>query len=107
MKTTTLMLTTLMTATAAFSQVMISDGTKVRVRLEQNLSSETAELGQTVDFAVTQEVRIGDAVVIANGARATGSIVQVEGKRSFGRAGKLDFSIDRVQLVDGQWLNVR
>ena len=107
MKTTTLMLATLMTATAAFSQVMISDGTKVRVRLEQNLTSETAELGQTVDFAVTQEVRVGDVIVIANGARATGSIVKSEHKKSFGRAGALDFTIDRVQLVDGAWLNVR
>jgi hypothetical protein len=104
---TTLMLATMMTAAAAFAQTMIPDGTKIRVRLEQNLSSETAELGQTVDFAVTQEVRVGDAIVIANGARATGSIVQVERKKSFGRAGKLDFSIDRVQLMDGAWLNVR
>lgn len=104
---TTLMLATMLTAASAFAQVMIPDGTKVRVRLEQNLTSETAELGQTVDFAVTQEVRVGDAVVVANGARATGSITHVQPKRGFGRAGKLDFSIDRVQLVDGAWLNVR
>ncbi len=64
-------------------------------------------MGQTVDFAVTQEVRVGDAIVIANGARATGSIVDVQEKRRMGRAGKLDFSIERVQMVDGNWLNVR
>jgi hypothetical protein len=104
---TTLILATLMTAATTFAQVMIPDGTKVRVRLEQNLTSETAELGQTVDFAVTQEVRVNDNVVVANGARATGSIVSVQGRRSFGRGGKLDFTIDRVQLVDGQWLSVR
>ncbi|SPF56477.1 hypothetical protein SBA4_870025 [Candidatus Sulfopaludibacter sp. SbA4] len=86
---------------------MIPDGTKVRVRLEENLSSETAELGQTVDFSVTQEVRVGDAVVIANGARATGSIVKAEQRRRLGRSGQLDFTIERIQLVDGNWLNVR
>jgi hypothetical protein len=104
---TNLMLATMLTAGLAMAQVMVPDGTKVRVRLEQNLSSETAEMGQTVDFVVTQEVRVGDAVVVANGARATGSIVEVEPKRRLGRAGKLDFSIDRVQLVDGNWLSVR
>jgi hypothetical protein len=104
---TNLVLATILTAGMAMAQVMIPDGTKIRVRLETDLSSETSELGQTVDFAVTQEVRIGDAVVVANGARATGSIVQVEPKRRMGRSGKLDFSIDRVQLVDGAWLNVR
>src|SRR5215208_7318549 len=96
---TKLMLATMLTAASAFAQTMIPDGTKIRVRLEHNLTSETAELGQTVDFAVTQEVRIGDAVVVANGARATGSIVLAEHKKSFGRGGSLDFSIDRVQLV--------
>jgi hypothetical protein len=103
----TLLLATILTAATASAQTMIPDGTKIRVRLEQNLSSETAELGQVVDFAVTQEVRVGDAVVVANGARATGSIVHVQPKRGFGRSGKLDFSIERVQLVDGAWLNVR
>ncbi len=106
MKCTALM-AALFTASMAMAQVMIPDGTKVRVRLEENLSSETAELGQTLDFAVTQEVRVGDAIVVANGARATGSIVKVEQKRRMGRAGMLDFSIERVQMVDGNWLSVR
>src|SRR5260370_11246636 len=104
---TNLLLAAVFTASMAMAQVMIPDGTKVRVRLEENLSSETAELGQTLDFAVTQEVRVGDAVVIANGARATGSIVNVEQRRRTRRAGMFDFSIERVQLVDGNWLSVR
>src|SRR5688500_1352833 len=104
---TNLMLTTMLTAGMGLAQVMIPDGTKIRLRLEQNLSSETGELGQTVDFAVTQEVRRGDAEVIANGARATRSTGQAEPKRRFGRAGQPDLSIEPVQLVDGGWLNVR
>jgi len=104
---TNLLLAALFTASMAMAQVMIPDGTKLRVRLEENLSSETAELGQTVDFAVTQEVRVGDAVVVANGARATGSIIKVQPRRRMGRAGYLDFTIERVQLVDGNWLSVR
>ena len=104
---TNLLLAALFTASMAMAQVMIPDGTRIRVRLEENLSSSSAELGQTVDFAVTQEVRVGDAIVVANGARATGSIVKVEERRRMGRAGMLDFSIERVQLVDGNWLNVR
>ncbi len=104
---TNLLLATLLTAGMAMAQVMIPDGTKLRVRLEQNLTSETAELGQTVDFSVTQEVRVGDAVVVANGARATGSIIRAEARRRMGRSGQLDFTIERVQMVDGNWLSVR
>ena len=51
---------------------MIPDGTKIRVRLEQNLSSESAELGQTVDFVVTQEVRIGDVIIHRAQSRRAG-----------------------------------
>ncbi|HTQ57390.1 MAG TPA: PEGA domain-containing protein [Bryobacteraceae bacterium] len=101
------LLAALFTASMAMAQVMIPDGTKIRVRLEENLSSETAEAGEVLDFAVTQEVRVGDAVVIANGARATGNIIKAEHRRRLGRAGYLDFSIERVQMVDGNWLNVR
>jgi hypothetical protein len=104
---TNLVLATLMTAGMAMAQIVIPDGTKIRVRLEQNLSSESAELGATVDLATTQEVRVGDAVVIANGARVTGSIVTAQAKRRMGRGGKLDFTIERVQMVDGNWLSVR
>ena len=108
---TNLLLATMFTATlftgSAMAQVMIPDGTRIRVRLEENLNSATAELGETVDFAVTQEVRIGDAIAIANGARATGSIIRREGRRMFTRGGELDFTIERVQMVDGNWLNVR
>lgn len=100
-------LSSLALSSLAFSQVMIPDGTRIRLRLEQTLSSETAENGQIVDFSVTQEVRVGDAIVIANGARATGTVSLVEAKKRLGRAGKLDFSIDRVQTVDGSWLNLR
>ena len=95
------------TASLAMSQVMIPDGTRIRLRLDENLTSQTAEEGETVDFSVTQEVRVGDAIVIANGARATGSIVKREGRRMLTRGGELDFTIDRVQMVDGNWLNVR
>src|SRR5262245_3214013 len=63
--------------------------------------------GQTVDFRVIQEVRIGDAVVVASGAPAQGSIISAEAKRRMGRGGKLALTVERVQMVDGNWLTVR
>jgi hypothetical protein len=104
---TNLMLATLMTASLAMAQLAVPDGTKIRVRLEENISSETADLGQTVDFVVAHEVRMGDTLLVAYGAPATGTVVEVEHKRRMGRAGKLDFSIDRIQMVDGNWMSVR
>ena len=104
---TNLIIATILTAGVAMSQVVIPDGTRIRVRLEQNLSSDSIEAGQVVDFAVTQEVRIGDSVVIASGAPAQGSVISAEARRRMGRGGKLAFTVERVQMVDGNWLNVR
>ena len=89
------------------AQIILPEGTKIRVRLDQNISSATAEEGQTVEFSVSDPVRVGDTVVIAEGARVTGVITEAHEKRRLGRAGKLDFSIDRVRTVDNQWVPLR
>jgi hypothetical protein len=104
---TNLLIATILMAGTAMAQAVIPDGTGIRVLLEEDLSSETGRVGQIVSLHVAQDVYVGNAVVIAAGARATGSIVKLEKRRSFGRGGELDFSIERVQLVDGSWLNVR
>ena len=91
----------------AAAQVVVPDGTKVRVRLDQTLSSATAEEGQTVELSVTDAIVVDGVAVVAEGARGTGTVVIAQEKRRMGRAGKLDFSVDRVRAVNGQWLPVR
>jgi len=92
---------------AALAQVVVPDGTKVRVRLDQSLSSATADEGQTVELSVSEAIRVDGTMVVAEGARATGTVVTAQEKRRMGRAGKLDFSVDRVRTVAGEWLPVR
>jgi len=94
-------------ATLAAAQTTIPDGTKLRVRLDQTISSSTAEEGQTVELSVTEPVKAGDQIVIPEGARVTGTVTDAQEKRRMGRAGKLDFSIDRVRAADGQWVPLR
>jgi PEGA domain len=89
------------------AQVVIPEGTKLRVRLENTISSATAEEGQIVELSVMDPVKLGDLTVIAEGARVTGTVTEAHEKRRMGRAGKLDFSIDRVKATDSQWVNLR
>jgi hypothetical protein len=91
----------------AFAQVVVPDGTKVRVRLDQTLSSATAEEGQTVELSVADAIQVDGVTVVQEGARASGTVVLAQEKRRMGRAGKLDFSVDRVRTVKGEWLPVR
>jgi hypothetical protein len=94
-------------AGSGFGQVLVPEGTKVRVRLEQNISSATAEQGETVELSVTDAVKVGNVVVFPEGARVTGTITEAQEKRRMGRAGKLDFSIDRAKGSDDQWVPLR
>lgn len=89
------------------AQVQIPDGTRIRVRLEHPVSSASAQEGETVSFSVADPVRVGDALVIVQGASATGTVTLAQERRRMGRSGKLDFSIERVRAVDGQWIPVR
>jgi hypothetical protein len=94
-------------AAIASAQVVIPDGTKLRLRLDQTLTSATADEGQTVELSVAETVTVDGVAIIQEGSRATGTVVLAQEKRRMGRAGKLDFSVDRVRAVNGQWLPVR
>jgi hypothetical protein len=89
------------------AQIVLPEGTKVRVKLDQHISSATAVEGQIVELSVTDAILVGESVVIPEGARVTGTITQAQEKRRLGRAGKLDFSIDRVKTADNQWISLR
>lgn len=91
----------------AFSQLIIPSGTKVTCRLDQTISSATAQEGQGVNLSVTEDVRINDVVVIKQGATVFGAITMAQEKRRMGRAGKLDFSIDKVRAADGEFIPLR
>lgn len=89
------------------AQVDIPEGTRVQVRLEERLSSETANQGQKIRFTVTENVEVNGKTVIDQGAPVTGTITVVEPRHRMGKDGKLEFSVDRVASVDGQPVELR
>jgi hypothetical protein len=79
----------------------LQDGTAVKLRLAENLTSATAKVGQQVLFEVVEEVDLEGVPVVAKGAQALATVTTAETKKSMGRGGKLDVNIDSVRLVDG------
>ena len=99
--------TFLLSAALVAAQVTVPDGTKIRVRLDQTISSGTADQGQVVELSVAEPIKVDGQVVIPEGSRVTGTVTEAHEKRHMGRAGKLDFSIDRVRAADGEWIPLR
>ncbi len=83
------------------------DGTPVKMRLGENLSSETNKTGDSVPFEVTDEVDVDGVAVIPKGAQGLATITTAEPKRRMGRGGKLDVNIDSVRLADGEKAQLR
>ena len=89
------------------AQVEIPEGTKVRVRLDQQLSSETAAEGQLVQLSVADDIKFGSVVAIKGGTAVLGKVVSAVPGKNLGRAGKLDFSIDAILAADGDTIPLR
>lgn len=104
---TRLMITFAGLSSLSFAQLVIPSGSKVTCRLDQAISSATAQEGQAVNLSVTEDIRINDVVVIKQGSTVYGAITQAQEKRRMGRAGKLDFSIDKVRAADGEFIPLR
>src|SRR5580698_3545104 len=61
------------------------DGTPVKLRLSENLSSESSKTGQQVSFEVTEEVVVDGVPVIPKGALALATVTEAQPKRRMGR----------------------
>ncbi len=83
------------------------DGTPVKLRLAETVSSATAKAGQQVPFEVVEEVQVQGVVVIPKGATALATVVDADHKKTMGRGGKLDLNIDSVRLLDNEKATLR
>jgi hypothetical protein len=89
------------------AQIEIPEGTKVGVRLDQQLSSETSKVGESVQLSVASDVKIGNVVAIKAGTAVIGKVLTAVHEKNMGRAGKLDFSVDAILAPDGEKIPLR
>jgi hypothetical protein len=85
--------------------VNVIDATPFGIVLAEDVPAD-AEEGRTLHFTATQELKVGDNVVIAKGATVTGSVVEAGKRKAFG-GNKMTFRLLQVEAVDGKKLNVR
>lgn len=84
------------------SKMILLDGTPIKARFTRTISSADAKTGDTIDFEILEDVKIGDTVVVPRGGNAFGTITQAKPKGRLGRGGKLDLAIDYVRLINGE-----
>ncbi|MFN7918491.1 MAG: hypothetical protein U0Q16_00250 [Bryobacteraceae bacterium] len=87
-----------MTIAVAQAQVTVAEGTRVRVRLDQDVHAAPAGPDGSIALSVVEPVEFGASVAIQTGAAVHGKVVT---EPSF------DLVVDRVQLTDGTWIGLR
>lgn len=88
-------------------QSTLEDGTPVKLRISQTVSSASAHLNDRVEFEVLEEVRVAGTLIIPKGGIAWGTVTEVQPRRRLGRGGKLEIVMDAVRLVDGERASLR
>jgi hypothetical protein len=83
------------------AQLIIPDGTPVKLQLAQSVSSAHACVGDLLDFIVVRDVSVGGFTIIQAGTMARGSITEVKGRRLLGIGGKVSLKLDSVELSNG------
>jgi PEGA domain len=83
------------------------DGTPIKLRINRTVSSADAKTGETVDFEVLEDVKVGEIIVIPRGGIALATVTEAKPRRNMGRAGRLNVNIDSVRLVNGEKVALR
>jgi hypothetical protein len=89
-------------ATTPNPQSTLEDGTPVKLRIAQTVSSADAHVNDRVEFEVLEDIRIADTLIIPKGGIAWGTVTEAQPKRRMGRGGKLEIVMESVRLVDGE-----
>ncbi len=83
------------------------DGTEVKLRLSETISSADAHVGQQVPFEVTEDIVVQGVTIIPKGSAALATVTTAEPKKRMGRGGKLDVNIDSTRLTTGEKIQLR
>ena len=85
------------------AQVVIPAGTRVRVRLDEDLGSKISQTGQTFDATVADDVVADGQTIIPRGARAEGTVIDAKPLGRFKGGAVLELRLERVRTNWGSY----
>jgi len=78
--------------------IIVPAHTEMVLRLDEEIASDRARVGQTVAVSVARDVIVDGAVLIPRGAPGVGAVTFRTGKGAFGKSGKLDIELRSVEV---------
>jgi hypothetical protein len=84
-----------------FEELVVSADSVIGLQTETRVSSETARVEDRIEARVSRDVRVGGRVAIPAGARAIGSVMQVDHGGKFKERARLGVKFHTLVLTDG------
>jgi hypothetical protein len=79
------------------AKVLLPRGTAVSFVFASDVSSKTAEVGDKISLTLTEDLKVGDVVVVRKGAPAVATVIQVDKTGLAGMPGEVAFQVDALQ----------
>lgn len=80
--------------------ILLARGTPVPLVFGAELTSQTAEVGDKIPMALSEDLKVGDAVIASKGSPAFGIVMQVDKTGAGGAPGDITFKADSL-IVHG------
>jgi hypothetical protein len=87
-------------------EIVVAANSVIGLQTETRISSETARVEDRVEARVTRDVRVGEAIAIPAGARAVGTVTQVERGGKFKERARLGIRFTTLVLADGTRMSI-
>ena len=87
-------------APAVPAKLILKEGTDVKLKFSDDLSSKTANEGDPVNLVLDEDLKVGDVVVVRAGAKATGTITNAKKAGMMGKAGELNMRLEHLKAGD-------
>ena len=80
----------------------LEPGTKIRVSMDNEISSEVASVNDTFTTTIAEPVRVRETIVLPIGTVIEGRITQVERASGGGKGGKLSVKFETIRFESGE-----
>jgi len=84
-------------------KVLLKEGTEVNLKLGQRLTAKSAVVGEPVELILAKDLKVGDAVIVKQGARVLGTVVTgKESEKKRNEAYQLAMRVDFLRVGDAK-----
>ncbi len=78
--------------------VVLTEGSDVYLTFDQDLSSKTATEGDSVEFVLSEDLKVGNVVVAKTGTKAVGEVTNARKSEMMGKGGELNIRLDYLKV---------